>query len=187
MKRTDHDYSVTLEEGEQLYEDASLKAIGRIESAGLVLPSRPFADNGEYFDGRLPPNVSSFTNSELGEIYSMMCQHADYVHSLLTQAKAETLNSQEKLKLAKSLVRKTKTGTVQAKEDLTVADARYVEANVRWIEAKTFFELLEGIAGAASRDLRFLSRLIETKRLDIEMNRRDTNLAFGRHPNKRSR
>ena len=176
MKKN-HDYSVGLDEGAQMYEDASLKAIARLENSGLSLPSRPLAADNSYFDGRLPANVNSFTNMELGEVYSLMCQHADYVHSLLTQAKAETLNCTEKVKLSKALIRKTKTGTAQEKDDLTISDIRYVDANTDWIEARTYCDLLEGIASAASRDVRVLSRLIETKRLDIEMNRRDGNLS----------
>lgn len=174
-----HDYSVSLDEGEEMYEDATLRAITRIEESGLSLPARPVTEDNTYFEGGLPTNVASLTNMELGQIYSMMCQHSDYVHCLLTQAKAEVLNSAEKLKLAKSLIRKSKTGTVQEKDDLTIADARYVDANTKWIEAKTYSDLLQGLADAASRDLRVLSRLIETKRLDIEMNRRESNIAFG--------
>jgi len=178
--KKNHDYSVTLDEGDRMYEDAGLKAVERLENSGLALPSRPLEDNGQFFDGRLPDNVNSFTNSELGDIFSKMCGHSDYVNSLLTVAKAETLNSSEKLKLVKSLVRKSKTGTVQEKEDLTTADIRYVEANTCWIEAKTFCELLGGIAEAANRDLRVLSRLIENKKVSIEMNRRDSNLGSSR-------
>ena len=110
----------------------------------------------------------------------MMCRHSDYVHSLYVQAKGEVANAQEKLKLTKSLVRKSKSGTVQEKDDLTLADCRYVEANAEVLESKTYCDYVESIAGAANRDLRVLSRLIETKRLDIEMNRRDSNVSFNR-------
>ena len=178
MKKGSHDYSVSLEEGEQMYEDATLRALAGIEGSGLSLPPRPLDKGSEYFDGRLPSNISSLSNLEIGHIHAMMCQHADYVHSLLVQAKADILNTQEKLKLVKALVRKSKTGTVQEKEDLTITDIRYVEANERWIEAKTFTALMEGLAEASSRDLKFLSRMIETKRIEIEMNRRDTNIPF---------
>jgi hypothetical protein len=43
------------------------------------------------------------------------------------------------------------------------------------VEAATYQELLEGLAKAASRDRSVLSRLIETKKMELDNKRRDNN------------
>ena len=174
------DYSITLSEGERLYEQATLRGVGRFESAGLRLPDRPRTVDGDEFDGQLPSDVNNFSNRELGDCHVLMCRWADYVHSLLTVAKADCLNAQERLKMVKALVRKSKQGPAHTKDDLTLADSRYVDANTLYIAAKTYAELVEGQAQAASRDCRVVSRLIETKRLELEANRRGENIRHRR-------
>jgi hypothetical protein len=79
------------------------------------------------------------------------------------------LSAKEKLDLVLAAVRKSKLGTAQDKADLAVLDTRYVDANANYIEAKTYYELLSTIAEAASRDVKYISRTIETKRMEMEM------------------
>jgi hypothetical protein len=169
------DFTVSLEEGEQLYSGAADRALSRVEKLGLEIPTRPVDFSGHPFDGKLPSNVSDFTTKELAEIYTLMCNYADYLENLCTVARAEVLNADKRLKLTKALVRKTKPGTAQDKEDQSLADIRYIEADVAYVEADTYRELLEGLAKAASRDRSVISRLIETKKMELDNKRRDHN------------
>ena len=170
------DYSIRLDEADEKYDNATMSAIQRLEDVGLQMAPRPMLDDGSYYDGHLPADINSYTNKELGEIYSLQCRFADWVHGLLTVAKASASNAEQKLKQAKAQIRKRQTGTVQDKEDKTVTDSRYVEANVNYIEEDTYSRFVEIRAEAASRDLRVVSRLITTKEMEISMNRRDGNI-----------
>jgi hypothetical protein len=166
-KRAATDFTVTLEDGEEMYSGAADRALQRIEKLGLEIPARPVDSSGQPFDGRLPSNVA--------EVYTLMCNYADYLENLHTVARAEVLNSDRRLKLTKALVRKTKPGTAQEKDDQCLTDVRYIEADVAYVEAATYQELLEGLAKAASRDRSVLSRLIETKKMELDNKRRDNN------------
>jgi hypothetical protein len=174
-KRAATDFTVTLEDGEEMYSGAADRALQRIEKLGLEIPARPVDSSGQPFDGRLPSNVADFTTRELAEVYTLMCNYADYLENLHTVARAEVLNSDRRLKLTKALVRKTKPGTAQEKDDQCLTDVRYIEADVAYVEAATYQELLEGLAKAASRDRSVLSRLIETKKMELDNKRRDHN------------
>lgn len=179
MKKAD--YSIRLDEAEQMYDDATLRAYEKLEDRGLGMPPRPMRDDGTYYDGHLPTNVNSFSNAELGDIHVMQCQFADWVHCEFISAKAEAENAKQKLTQARAQVRKRQTGTAQEKEDKTLTDARYVEAIARHMEADTYAKLVEIRAEAASRDLRVVSRLVTIKENEIQMNQRDGNIGRKRH------
>lgn len=169
------DFTVSLQDGEDMYSGAAERALERVAELGLDIPSRPIDTNGDPFDGRIPPNVADFTTRELANLYTLMCGYADYLENLCTVARADVLNSDKKLKMTKALVRKSKSGTAQEKEDLCISDVRYIEADVCYVEAKTYLELVEGLNKAASRDRSVLSRLIETKKMELDNKRRDRN------------
>ena len=175
-KTSGTDFTVSLDEGEALYTGAANRALSRIEKLGLEIPHRPVDSDGSPFDGRLPSNVADFTTRELANIYTLMCNYADYLENLCTVARTETVNADRRLKLTKSLIRKSKEGTAQDKEDQSICDIRYIEADVAYVESDTYRELLEGLAKAASRDRALLSRLIETKKMDLDNKRRDNNV-----------
>jgi len=181
MKRAD--YTMPLDEAEEAYDEAAIRALQKLGELGLELPPRPMMEDGSYYDGHLPADVNSYTNRQLGEIYSLQCRFTDWVHSEHIKAKAEAQNADQKLKQARAQVRKTKTGTVQAREDATTCDARFIQADARHQEADTFARLIEVRAEAAARDLKVLSRLITVKEQEIAMNQRDLNI--GRRRNER--
>jgi hypothetical protein len=170
------DFTVGLEEGEEMYNTAAERALARLEEQGLNTPQRPYDKNGDPFDGHLPSNITDFTSKELGTIFALMCGYADFLENLATVARAEVLNADRKLKLTKSLVRKQKAGSAQTKDDECLTDIRYVEADVNYVEAKTYLELLEGLTKSASRDRAVISRLIETKRMEVDGKKRRRNV-----------
>lgn len=162
------DYDIPLDEGLNRYQQASARALERIFNEHGLEPTshRPVLPNSQVFDGRLPPNWSSLDNRQIGELFEMLTAHADFVNSLVTYAKAEKANAEERLKLVKAKVRRSKLGTNDEKDDATLCDSRYVEANAQWLEATEYFEVLNGMLEAAGRDLRILSRHLETKKME---------------------
>jgi len=170
------DYSIPLEEGLSLYDDAVIRATRKMEADGLSISDhRPRLD-GKYFDGRLPANVNSLTSKELGELFLLMTSYSDYVTSRLTLAKAAVSNAEQKLQLVQAKIRKSKTGNAAEKQDATYCDSRYVGSNAEWLEAREYHDLLAGIDEAARRDVRVLSRLIETKKMELEHGRAEGRL-----------
>jgi len=173
MARDRADYSIPLDEGLDEYDNAEANALGRLDETKLSFRDEiPKWVDGSDFDGRIPSNLSSLDAREIGEYYNLMIEFTDYVSGQCVLGRTAMLAATEKLKLTKAAVRKTKTGTVQQKEDSTLVDARYVEANAAYIEAKCFYELLERIEKSARRDCAFISRIIETKKLEFERGRR---------------
>ncbi len=170
----------TIEEGVDVYVSAGKRARQRLSDLGISLPLHPpIVKKGVYFDGHLPANVNSMTARELGEIYSMMCNYCDYISGLTIRAKNETINANERLGLVRAHIRKEKAGNAQAKEDATICDVRYLEANSEWLESQELFEMLQTREEAARRDLRVLSRLIETRKMDLEIGQREGGMNRG--------
>ena len=164
-----HDYTIDLDEGLEAYNRASINAAMRIADIGLdLVPSRPKDRAGSYFDGRLPADVNSMSMHDLADLMNMMTLHADYVAGLVTIAKAEKTNTDTQVGLVKAKIRKSKSGSEKSKEDATLCDERYVAVMARWLEASETLDLLNGLHEAAKRDVRVLSRLIETKKVEIE-------------------
>jgi hypothetical protein len=176
MARERADYTIPLDEGLELYENASIKAMGRLADLGVDITQDRPTRRGEYFDGRLPSNVNSLTMHELGDLYALMDLFANWLTGWVTVGKAEVQNKGEQLKLVKSRVRKSKTGTKEEREDGTIIDERYVTANAAYLEAYEYHALLDGLAEGARRDLRVISRLVETKKVQFEQGRRGSNV-----------
>lgn len=174
-----HDYSMDLDEGLKIIEGALSDAEEEVRKMGLgelLDARRPRSEDGRFFDGRLPSNVNSLDAGDLGEIYMLMCHHADFVVSCLTRSKAQMKNADEKVSLIRAKIRKSISGTQAEKEDTVNCDARYIEVMADWLKYKELVDLLEGIHEAATRDVRVVSRLIETKKIELEHGRRGTNL-----------
>lgn len=175
-------YDTPLDEGLNRYHEASERALARVMDQGLrPHDTRPKMGN-QYFDGRLPPHWASMNSQQIGELFEMMTAHADFLGAKATLAKAEKTNAEERLRLVKAKVRKSKMGNNDDKDDSTVCDSRYVEANAQWLEATEYYEIINGMVEAASRDLRILSRHLETKKMEMEGGRRATGIGNGRNP-----
>ena len=164
-----HDYTIDIDEGLDHYNQASINAATRMADLGLELfPPKPKTRDGEYFDGRLPADVNSLSMHDLADLINMMTLYADFVAGLVTVSKAEKTNADTQLALVKAKIRKSKSGSEKSKEDSTVCDERYVKAMARWLEASEFLDLMNGLHESSKRGVRVLSRLIETKKIEIE-------------------
>ncbi len=159
-----------LEEVLDRYDQAEERALRKFGQTGLDLRAEPPKhESGRFYNGRIPTNLPSMKPSEIGEYYALQVGYTDYATGQVVLARTEMLSAKEKLDTVLSAVRKSKLGTAQEKADLAVLDVRYVEANANYIEAKAYFELLSTVAEAAARDAKFISRIIETKRMEMEM------------------
>lgn len=164
------DLSVSLDEGLATYNTAEARALARLDASALELRStRPRHGNGNIYSGRVPANIGSMKPESIGEYYGLQIEYTDYVEGQIVLARAEMTAAEAKLDLTRAAVRQSKLGTAQEKIDQCTIDVRYVQANADYIEARTYFELITAIGEAARRDAKFISRIIETKRLEIEM------------------
>jgi hypothetical protein len=171
------DYTIGLDEGLDMYDEAEELALEKLEDLGLAESlTPPVTKDGDRFDGRIPANLFSMGAGDIGYYYNLMVQHTTWVAKERVLAESAMIAAKEKLTLAEAAVRKTKTGTVQERRDSTLCEFRYVEANSNWIAAKTFFENLKNVEEAARRDMSFISRLIETKKIEWEQVRRESNV-----------
>ena len=160
-----------------MYDAAEEDALERLERDGIkVIGEKPRRGDGTYFDGTLPPNLPSLTPSEIGDYYSMMVLWANYVSSRAIVAKVGLGIAQEKLKLVKAKVRKAKSGTVQERDDDTLLDSRYVAIMADVLELDVYYALAASNEAAARRDISFISRIIETKKIEFEQGRRGTSI-----------
>lgn len=173
-KKVSHDLS--LDEGLEEYQSISEEVEDELALLGVSSHNRPEIKPGVYFDGRLPSDIKSCSTSELVEYMGLMTTYADFINNLAIKFKSTKKNAEEQLKFTKAKVRKSKTGTVQQKDDDTICDFRYVEANRNYIKAEELYDRIQAIADAASRDVKFLSRALEGKRISFEQSRRGENV-----------
>ena len=169
-ERNRANYDIPLDEGLALYRAAAENAMSRLYDQDKLTPTeaRPMLDKATYFDGRLPPDWSGLSAREVGHLFELMCQHADFLGTKVTMAKVLKINAEERLALVKAAVRKSKRGTNEEKLDGTVVDSRYVQANAEYLEVAEYYMLLDNMLEAAGRDIKLLSRQIELRKLEME-------------------
>ena len=184
-EKSGFDYVEPLDMGLGRYQRSTENVMHRLlDRDGLEPPEqRAVNPDGSYFDGRLPSGWSNYQGKDLAALFELMTRHADFVGTKLTYAKAEYTNAEERLRLVRAHVRRTKKGTNEGKEDETIVDSRYVQANAEWLEASEYRDLLQAIYDAAGRDLRILSRVLETTKQEFGAGQRLGSL--GRDPFKR--
>lgn len=169
--------ALPLDECLDSYDAAELEALDMLAAKGLSGPDKPpVKQDGTSYDGRIPHNVGSRPPAEIGMWMELQTGYANYVSWQRQIAEATILTTKEKLSVTEAAVRRTKTGSVQSRKDATLVDHRYVEANTNWMRAKTYYMLLENLEQAARRDLKSLSRLVETKKMEMESGRRLSNM-----------
>lgn len=169
-------HTLSLDDGLTEYQTITDEVDSELSQIGVHAPSRPMISKGQYFDGRLPSDIKNCSINELVEYMALMTTYADFINNLAIKYKAAKKNAAEQLRFVQARVRKTKQGTVQAKEDDTICDFRYIDANRNYIKAEEMYERIQAVAEAASRDVKFLSRALEGKRISFEQSRRSTNV-----------
>jgi len=112
------DYTMPLDEALARYARATDNVMSRLLDRDEILPPETRARNPDqsYFDGHLPPGWSSLPARELGNLFELMTMHADFIGTKLTYAKAEKANADERLKLVRAHIRRSKRGTNDAND-----------------------------------------------------------------------
>lgn len=190
MARQAHEdpLSLTIDEGMAIYNDAEANALARLDRLNLPeYTAPPRQKDGSFYTGRIPPNISSLSPGEIGTQYALHVAYTDYLTGQNILAQTEYTAASEKLELVRAAVRRSKVGTAQEKADQCAMDTRYVHANAAALEAKTYRDLVGAHLESATRDLRFISRLIETKKMEQESFTREGNLDNARRPTVRGR
>lgn len=170
------DYDITLEEGLQLYEEASEKAQKTLEELGIIAREEPPLYKGDVYDGRLPDGIPRMSMSELAEVLGVVTQWADYVGGLHQMFVAAKRNYSERLSMTRAKIRKVKSGPKSDKDDDTLCDSRYVEVNAQYIEISEKADITEHVSAAARRDREFVSRAITALQTDLEAGTRNDNV-----------
>lgn len=161
-------YEVTIEESNEIYEDALLSSREDLERRGLARSVRPKTTSGQYFDGHLPTGIDKASLAEISEVMTMMTVFADYAQGLARAAKAEKDIAEEKLKFIKSKIRKSKVGPKSEQDDATITDIRFVSANAEYLAKLHSYEAITAREEAARRDIKTLSRLISTEQINTD-------------------
>jgi len=181
------DYDIGLEEGLELYEQASESAHKALADLGILPREEPPTYRGEVYDGRLPDDVSRMSMTELAELLGVTTQWADYVGGLHQMFVAAKRNYSERLAMAKAKIRKVKSGPKADKDDDTLCDIRYVEVNSKFVEISEKADITEHVSAAARRDREFISRTITALQAQLEAGTRNDSVARQLAPGDRLR
>ena len=173
------DMAMPLDEGLNVYDGAEESVVDYLDKMGIDTEiSAPRLKNSRTaWDGQLPSNVGNLPASEIGEWLEMVNKRASWLTTKRIEAETAMLSAKEKLKLTTAHVRKTKSGTQQQREDATVIDDRYIQANANYIEALGIHKHLQGLEEACRRDHATISRLVKVKEIEWEQSRRGDNVA----------
>lgn len=179
--------AASIEESSDIYAESLATALEELAQLGVKKPKRPRTEAGDFFDGHLPNDVNTFSIIELGELMGYMTRHADWLSQLRVRAKAEKMEADENIKFVKASIRKKQVGTKEERDDATITDIRYVEANAKWLTKVHSYEAVLALEEAARRDLKTLSRLIEKEKIANEGDKRDATVSSYSKPQQKSR
>jgi hypothetical protein len=174
-------YEMSVQEIEDMYDMAATKAQLRFDELGLTQAPRPMDDDGTFYDGRLPSNVNSLSNSELAEVHARHIAFMAWLEEYMTEARCRQSNLKEKLKKLESKVRLSHSGTVAARDDKTAVDARCKETREALQEEEEYLTKVDASYNQAVKAQKLISRLITQKGIEVDMNRRDINIGRGRN------
>lgn len=172
MKKEKPDYSVDLDEANEIYEESILESRANLKRQGFLPCNRPKSDDGSFFSGHMPEGISKASLSEINQVLVKMTAFADYAQELAQRAKEEKEKAEEVLKFAKANIRKSKIGNKSEQDDATITDIRYVTANAEYLTKKHSYEAISVREEAARRDIKTLSRLITTEQISNETGKR---------------
>jgi len=157
------DYELTMGDIKKLY-DHIPKAV-KDTLAHLGVPKEYQApvnsDTGQYFDGKLPANLSRISNTDLGELMYMMNAHMDRISEIEADYHVHMETSKDiAKKLRRKLEKHAKGRTKDSKEIDVDLDRRLAEVEVAAMFYKHVHNGLKRSIDRGNRDLRTISRLI---------------------------
>ena len=154
---------MTQEEGLDAYTFAS-KARRQILHMGIPLPERlngssPFL----HADGspKIPFDIQSFSEREIGEMYSIVNAYFAYVSSQMADIYNQKQEAKEKFEFTSARVRQGKDCKTQKdKDDQMTTDRRYVMTKASWMELDAIYRLLSKVYENTEQQIKMISRNI---------------------------
>jgi hypothetical protein len=133
----------------------------RLETMGIKQPPAPESDLP-----KVPENLESLSDMELGSFHSRLLEHYNFASSKLAEAEAEKLQITNQVTYLKAKLESEGT------KDVKINDA-YLYALRLEQEIKQTIIMLESLKTILNKDMTVISRNIEIRKLDWEKNRRD--------------
>lgn len=176
---------ITMEEKLQRYEDAIDTARKRMTKLGLKDRGRPYNEDGSAYDGFLPDDIDKASLHEIKEELVKMNAFLGYVKGLNQQAKEELSSAQQKLNTVKGAIRKKKIGSKEEREDATINDIEFINANAEYLTKLYSCEKIELRVEMATKAINILSRLITAEQVSNDTGRKIAHVNRGGNTDKR--
>ena len=174
-----------MEEKLQKYEDAIDLSRRRMAQLGLKDRKRPYLKDGSAYDGFLPDDIDKAPLHEIKEELVKMNAFLGYVKGLNQQAKEELSAAQQKLNMVKGNIRKKKIGSKDEREDATINDIEFINANAEYLTKLYSCEKIALRVEMSTKAINILSRLITAEQVSNDTGRKIAHINRGGHKDKR--
>ena len=152
-------FDMRFEDGTNAYDSAVDEAMDDVVKRGLGVPSRPL-ENGELGDCPELPHLGEIGPSDLVVLLGVFTQWYSYAKGQEREAEIMKNAAEKKRAYAWSRVRKSKTGTVNDKDDQVRIDSRFINVDRDFEIADGRQRLIMGVVEGLKRDVETISRAI---------------------------
>lgn len=181
----------------------SQEAIDSYEEIGVSSRHRPKVDSihsavfpgleaGQYYDGRMPPNLKHLSLDELSAILSLSCNWHGYISSqfaLVSARRMEALARKESIwSIIRNYYRKVglKWGTKfsdQKLSDFARQDTRFIDANADYVRLNAIYGTLDALVEVTGKEMETISRTVTIRQTKAESEARGRGIRRRAHGN----
>jgi len=169
----------SLEEGIELY-DTEEVVQATLESDGIRLPRKPVNEHGEAMDVRIPINLASLPDDDLGDLLGQLSVMLDYLTGKFYFYKSSLDTAERKRKFVWARLFKEKTGSATVKENEIRVDTRYIEIDREVAVYTEVVALVDAARKARTQDYQAVSRLISLRESGTKRGNRSHNVNLPR-------
>jgi len=148
----------------QGFDQVQEEALTRLRAAGLLYrltPGTPSPPQG------IGP-ISGLSNDDLGDLQGELATWIGFLGDAVADLMSERDETESALKTMLSIVRQTKYGTKEEREDKTQSDPRVIQAKLRVLGTKRRLRKVEGVMNGLDGVRKALSRYVEIRKLELE-------------------
>lgn len=154
-------FEAELGAGLKVYEQAIDKGEAELMTMGFPPASRPRTSSGELAERPgLPVNMSDMSMSDLQNLLAWFTAWHSYAIEHLPRATKDRDAAETAKDFAWAKVRREKRGTVSDKNDATITDVRYIEANAYYETCDYKHRKLKAVCDGLYREIETISRAI---------------------------
>lgn len=182
MPNFDASFKIGLDEAIALLENLEATLTANLAAMGITEPQRPVfqtAGGPAYCSGELPPNLTSMTDTELGDKLGELSAVMNYWGDQLALADNKNSIVKQQLEDVSSHLRllyttdaEGKKNTDQQRKDLMRCDRRFAQANARATYYQAFYTIIKAAHTKAEQSYAAVSRRITQRGQDVERDRR---------------